>query len=313
MINKKKSITVFAPATIANIACGFDVFGMAIDHIGDEVKIVPNNKNILQIKSISGDRNKLTKDVKENIVAISIQALLDALKSKQGFDIYLKKKMPLSSGLGSSAASSVAGLFAANEYFGKPFTRSELVPFAMEGERIACGTAHADNVAPSLMGGIVLCRNVQPVEVIVLPVPTQLYAVVIHPHYELKTSDSRKALPKKISIKTASLQWANTAGLVHALHTQDYALLGRCVTDHVAEPFRSKLIPHFDAAKSAALESGALACSISGSGPSIFALTKGLLSAKKIAAAMKSVYKKSKMGADVYISKVNTKGAKLIK
>lgn len=313
MTKKKKSITVFAPATVANIACGFDVFGMAIDHIGDEVTIIPNDKNILQIKSITGDNKKLTKNINENIVAISIQALLDALKSNQGFDIYLKKRMPLSSGLGSSAASSVAGLFAANEFFGMPFSRAELVPFAMEGERIACGTAHADNVAPSLMGGIVLCRNVQPVEVIALPVPSQLYAVVIHPHYELKTIDSRKALPKKISIKTASHQWANTAGLVHALHTQDYALLGRCVTDHVAEPFRSKLIPHFDAAKSAALEAGALACSISGSGPSIFALTKGETNAKKIAEAMKSVYKKSKMGADVYISKINSKGAKIIK
>lgn len=310
---KAKKISVFAPATVANIGCGFDILGMAIHGIGDSVTIVPNNSHKLIIKSITGDNKKLTKNVNENIVAISIQALLNHLNSKQGFDIYLKKQMPLSSGLGSSAASSVAGLYAANLFLGSPLSKQELVPFAMEGERIACGTAHADNVAPSLLGGIVLCRNNEKAETISLPVPSQLYVVVVHPHYELKTSDSRKALPKNIDLKTGARQWSNTAAFVHALHTNNYELLADSITDFVAEPHRKSLIPYFDAVKEAALHNGGLACSISGSGPSIFCIAKGKKNADNVAAAMKSVYRKNKMGVDVYVSKVNTKGAQKIK
>jgi len=310
---KAKKISVFAPATVANIGCGFDILGMAIYGVGDLVTIVPNTSEKLIIKSISGDGKKLTKNIHENIVAISIQALLTHLNSKQGFDIYLKKQMPLSSGLGSSAASSVAGLYAANLFLGSPLSKQELVPFAMEGERIACGTAHADNVAPSLLGGIVLCRNNVKAETISLPVPKQLYVVVVHPHYELKTSDSRKALPKKIDLKTGALQWSNTASFVHALHTNNFELLADSITDFVAEPRRKSLIPHFAEVKGAALLNGGLACSISGSGPSIFCIAKGKKNAEKAAAAMKNIYKNNKMGVDVYISNVNTKGAQQIK
>ena len=310
---KAKKISVFAPATVANIGCGFDILGMAIHGVGDLVTIIPNTAEKLIIKSISGDGKKLTKNVHENIVAISIQALLNHLNSKQGFDIYLKKQMPLSSGLGSSAASSVAGLYAANLFLGSPLSKQELVPFAMEGERIACGTAHADNVAPSLLGGIVLCRNNEKAETISLPVPQQLYVVVVHPHYELKTSDSRKALPKKIDLKTGARQWSNTASFVHALHTNNFELLADSITDFVAEPYRKSLIPHFEEVKGVALMNGGLACSISGSGPSIFCIAKGKKNAEKTAAAMKNIYKNNKMGVDVYISNVNTKGAQQIK
>jgi homoserine kinase len=313
MAKKLSKVTVFAPATVANLACGFDVFGLALEMPGDEVTIVPNNKEILQIKKISGDDGKLSADVNENIAAISIQAMLNELNSKQGFDIYLKKKMPLSSGLGSSAASSVAGVFAANEWMGKPYSRKELVKFAVEGERVACGTAHADNVAPSLLGGIVLCRSVFPLDIIELPVPKQLYLVVVHPHVELKTRDSREALPKMIDIKTATAQWANTAATVSALYENDFELLSRSLVDHVAEPGRSKLIPCFDDVKKSALENGALACSISGSGPSVFALVKGSKTMDQVAKAMKSIYKKANLGVDVYCSSINKKGVQVIK
>ena len=310
---KTKKVTVFAPATVANIGCGFDIFGLAIHGIGDTVTLIPNSNKKLIIKSITGDNKKLTKNVNENIVAISLQALLDHLKSNQGFDIYLKKQMPLSSGLGSSAASSVAGLYAANLFLGSPLTKQELVPFAMEGERVACGSAHADNVAPSLLGGIVLCRNNEQAATISLPVPSKLYIVVVHPHYELKTSDSRKALPKHIDLKTGARQWSNTAAFVHSLHTNNYELLADSITDFVAEPNRKKLIPHFDDVKEAALNSGGLACSISGSGPSIFCVAKGKRNALKAALAMKGVYRKNKMKVDVYVSKVNSKGAQKTK
>lgn len=306
------SITVFAPATVANIACGFDVLGLAIDAPGDEVKVAFNRSREIVIRSISGDGGKLSKDPAKNTAAVSIQALLDDLHIDQGFDVFVKKKMPLGSGLGSSAASSVAGLFAANELLGRPYSRRELVPFAMEGERIACGSAHADNVAPSMMGGITLVRSYLPLDIISLPAPKDLYIVVVHPNVEVLTKDSRAVLPKKIDMPTAISQWANTAAFTSGLYTSDFDLIARSVVDFVAEPHRAALIPYFFEVKEAAFDAGALACSISGSGPSIFALAEGKSDAAAIAKSMQSVFRKAKIKNSAFVSKVNTKGVRVI-
>ena len=271
----KKKITVFAPATVANLGCGFDAMGLAIDAPGDELTLELNSLKSLCIRKISGDQKKLSYDPFKNTAAVAIQSLLDALEINQGFDIYLKKKMPLGSGLGSSAASAAAGAFAVNELLGRPFTKVELIRFAMAGEKVASGAAHADNAAPSLLGGIVLIRSYEPLEIISLPIPDKLLIVVVHPDVEVLTKNARAVLPKSIPMKVGIAQWSNTAALVAGLYSDDYELIGRAITDHVAEPYRAGLIPCFNEVKLAALTNGALGCSISGSGPSVFAFCKG--------------------------------------
>ncbi len=308
----KKIINVFAPATVANIGCGFDSMGLAIDAPGDELRLELNSEKKICIRKITGDRKKLSYDPKRNTVSVSIQALLDALEINQGFDIYLSKKMPLGSGLGSSAASSVAGVFAANELLGQPFRKMDLVPFAMAGEKLASGTAHADNAAPSLLGGIVLVRSYDPLEVISLDVPDKLIIVVVHPHVELLTKNSRAVLPKSISLRDGIAQWSNTAALVAGLYTNNFSLIGRAVTDRIAEPHRAALIPCFYDVKASAIIKGALACNISGSGPSVFALVEGKSKAAEIANAMRSAFSKSNIKSTAYISAVNKKGVRKI-
>jgi len=306
---RNRTIKVFAPATVANLACGFDIMGLAIEKPGDVVELTPNTTGEIRIRRITGDAGKLSRDPLLNTVTVSIASFLQAVHSRQGFDIVLKKQMPLGSGMGSSAASSAAGAMAVNEFFGRPFTKEQLVPFAMEGERVACGTAHPDNVAPSLMGGVVLCHASG--RMIPLPVPKQLYVVVLHPSIELLTRDSRNALPKKIALRDAVKQWSNTAALTAAFFNNDMDLLREAMIDVVAEPVRGPLIPGFSEIKEAAMKH-ALACSISGSGPSVFAMASGLQSAQKAGAAMQAVCRKTKIKSRLYISRINTSGAKRI-
>lgn len=308
----KKKITVFAPATVANLGCGFDTMGLAINAPGDELRLEINKENKIRIRKITGDQGKLSYDPKRNTVGVAIQALLNALEINQGFDIYLSKKMPLGSGLGSSAASSIAGAFAANELLGSPFRRTDLVPFGMAGEKVASGAAHADNVAPCLLGGITLIRSYDPLEVISLAVPEKLMVVVVYPHVELLTKNARAVLPKTFSIKDGVAQWSNTAALVAGLYTDNYSLIGRAVTDRIAEPHRAGLIPSFHQVKASAIINGALACSISGSGPSVFALAQKKSDADKIAKAMQAEFSRGKIKSTSYISPVNLKGVKII-
>ena len=220
--------------------------------------------------------------------------------------------MPLGSGLGSSAASAVAGVFAANKLLQNVLSKEQLLPFAMEGERIACGAAHADNVAPCMLGGIVLIRTHNPLDIVTLPCPEKLFITVVHPHVELLTKDARAVLKKKISLKDGIQQWANTASFVAALYEKNYPLIGRSVQDLVAEPYRADLIPKFYKVKEAALANGAIACSISGSGPSIFALSEGKKSCERIAAAMSKAFATAKIASDIYSSSINKSGAKTI-
>ena len=238
--------------------------------------------------------------------------MLEYVDTEFGFDIEIYKNIKAGSGIGSSAASSAGAVFGINELLGRPFTRKELVLFAMQGEKLASGNAHADNVAPALLGGFTLVRSSNPLDIIKIESPSELYATVVHPQIELKTSDARSVLKQNVSLKSAITQWGNVGGLIAGLYTKDYELIGRSLHDEIIEPLRSVLIPGFDLIKQTALENGALGSGISGSGPSIFALSKGKETAEKIGKAMGAVYENMNLPYEIHVSKVNDEGMKVI-
>jgi homoserine kinase len=307
-----KNIRVFAPATVSNVACGFDILGFAIDRPGDEVVIKLRRLPGVVITKITGDGGRLPTDPSKNTASVSVIAMLKQLKSRQGVEIELHKKMPLGSGLGSSAASSVGSVFGLNVLLDTPFKRNDLLPFAMEGERVACGSPHADNVAPSLMGGFVLIRSYHPLDIVKIPTPKNLFCVVVHPQLEIRTEDARKILRKEITLKDAIIQWGNTAGLIAGLMKSDYSLISRSLQDVIIEPARSILIPGFDNIKLVAQRSGALGMSISGSGPSLFAFSTSKRNAVAIGESMLSEFRSLQINGELYISKINKTGPKII-
>ncbi len=307
-----KTIKVFAPATVANVACGFDVLGFAVDAPGDVVTMKLTDKPNIKIAAISGDGGRLPLTAEKNTAGVAVNAFLQHLNIQQGVEITIEKNLPLGSGMGSSAASSAAAVVAINELLNKPFTKEQLVPFAMEAERIACGAAHADNVAPAIMGGFVLIRSYAPLDLIKIPSPENLFCTVITPDIELRTEDARKVLKQEITMKDAILQWGNLAALIAGLMQNDYALIGRSLQDVVVEPMRSLLIPGFEEVKQAALDSGVLGCSISGSGPSIFALSDTDTIAVSAGVAMEKALNNIGLQGKIYTSKVNAEGAKVI-
>ena len=307
-----ESIRVFAPATVANVGCGFDILGFAVDHPGDEAILRKSNKSGLRIARIKGDNGRLSLNPKSNTVGVAIQKYMDHLGSNQGIEIYLHKKMPFESGLGSSAASAVAGVFAVNLLLGVPLDKKALLPFAMEAEKIACGSAHADNVAPSLLGGFVLVRSYRPLDVVEIPTPEDLFCAIVHPQIEVKTKDARDILKKDIKLKDAVIQWGNVAGLITGLIQADYQLISRSMQDVIVEPIRSMLIPGYHQAKQAALEAGALGAGISGSGPSIFSLSEGKENAANVGKAFKAVYDALGIENQIFVSKINLNGPQIL-
>lgn len=308
----KGEVSAFAPATVANVSCGFDILGFAVDSLGDIVTVSKKKAPGLQVVSIKGDGGKLSLDPTKNTCAVAIQALLNELNLEIGLTIDLEKGLPLGSGLGSSAASAVAALIATNRLLGDPFEKSQLLPFAMAAEKIACGVGHADNVAPSLLGGFVLIRDYHPLDVIQLPVPSDLHCLLLHPHFELNTSDSRAVVRDRIAVSQATVQSGNVAGLIAGLFQEDYNLIGRSLRDVIAEPHRAILIPAFHEVKQAVLAAGALGMGISGSGPTLFALTKGEENVQGILDAARSIYDSFGLGVDTYHSSINTRGAYIL-
>ncbi|HKZ37157.1 MAG TPA: homoserine kinase [Chryseolinea sp.] len=306
-----KSIKAFAPATVANVSCGFDIFGFAVEAPADEVVITLTNKPGVTIKQITGDEGRLPLEASRNTSGVAVQAFLKEIESHQGADIVLHKKLPLGSGMGSSAASSVAALIAINHLYDNPFSREQLLPFAMEAERIACGSAHADNVAPSLLGGFVLIRSYSPLDVAKIPTPPGLFCTLVHPHLELKTEDSRRVLKSSVPMKDAITQWGNIAGLVVGLMKPDYGLITRSLQDVIAEPIRAVLIPGFDNIKAVAIHNGALGCGISGSGPTIFSLSTEFEIAERVGAEIQKQFVGMKLRSDVFVSKINQMGARI--
>ena len=306
----ENEIKVFCPATVANVSCGFDVLGVALDSVGDEMIVRKVPQKGIRITKLTGQ--DLPKETLNNVAGVAGNAFLLASDYDGGFEIEINKKIKPGSGIGSSAASSAGAVWAMNHLLGNPFSKTELVKFAMEGERLASDVAHADNVAPALFGGFTFVRSYSPLDIIDIPAPSELYVTIIHPQIEIKTSDSRKILKTTISMETGIKQWGNVGGLVAGLFKEDYDLIGRSLEDHIVEPIRSILIPGFDEVKKNSLEAGALGSGISGSGPSIFAFSKGNETALKVGEAMKTVYDKIGIDYEIHVSKINMEGVKLL-
>lgn len=312
--NNLSEVQVFAPASVANVGCGFDVLGFAIDKPGDEIVARVREKSGVTITGIHGDGGKLPLQVDKNTAGVAATAMLQDITDHLPFGIELElyKKMPLGSGLGSSAASAVAAVVAVNRLLGDPYERKDLLRFAVEGERVACGAAHADNAAASLLGGFIFIRSNHPIDIIPIDFPEELHCTVIHPQIVIRTEDTRKILRKQILLAQAVAQWGNVGALVAGLMKGDYDLIGRALHDEIIEPIRSVLIPGYNQMKSAAMDAGALGCSISGSGPSVFALSISKPEAQKIGAAMQRAVASVGLDSDLYISKINKAGTTVI-
>jgi homoserine kinase len=301
-----EEIRVFCPATIANISCGFDVLGLCLQGVGDEITMRKSLEPGVHIKAIEGADLPLA--TSQNVAGVAALALWNHLELPFGVEMTLVKNIRAGSGIGSSAASAAGAVAGLNYLAGRPLSAVELVPFAMEGERLASGAAHADNVAPALLGGITLVRSYHPLDIVPIHVPAQLVAIVIHPHIELRTADSRSVLKQTVTLQKAIRQWGNVGGLIAGFYQEDYELISRSLVDEIVEPLRSMLIPGFAEVKQAANKAGALGCGISGSGPSIFALVKGMSSGHQVAQAMASVYQGLEIDFDTYVSPINLKG-----
>ena len=308
----KSGLKVFAPASVSNICCGFDILGFAIHGVGDEIIGKVSNQKGLRITKITGDKGRLPLEIDMNTAGVAAKGVYEHLGLDVGIELELRKKMPFGSGLGSSAASAVAGAMIINEMANRPLTKRELLPFAMEGEKLASGSYHTDNVAPSLLGGMTICRDSELFDVHRVYTPKGLYAVVLYPHIEILTKDARAILSDEVSLKQMIKQTGNLGTLLLGMINSDLDLISRSLEDAVIEPQRSKLIPHFYDVKGAAIEKGALGCSISGAGPSIFALCRNSLEAEQVGNAMQNVFTQAKIKSELFISEINTEGAVLV-
>ena len=306
-----KSIKVFCPGSVANISCGFDILGLCLDNIGDEIVVTQTKKKWIEL-DICGDYI-VTRDINKNAASVSALALLKSFKHIDfGFHISVNKKIKPGSGIGSSAASSAGSVFAINELLKRPFTNKELIPFAAEGEYACTNSYHADNITAVLLGGITLVRSNKEFDVVKLKTPLQLFVTIIHPQVEIKTSDSRILVQRKIEISKLTEQASNLGAFISALYNEDYEMISRCIKDIIVEPYRSEIIPEFNNLKKIALESGSIGFGISGSGPSMFSLSKGPKIANDVKINLEKHLQKKNIKYKSYVSIVNDKGIKII-
>ena len=303
-------LKIFAPATVANVSCGFDSLGLAVDAIGDEMTFTKTTEKGVKITNITGA--DLTYNVDENAASAVVKKILTEANADFGVELTIHKGFSPGSGLGSSAASAAGAAFGANQLLGNIYSDLELTKFAMFGEEVACGTPIADNVSAAVYGGFVLVRSYSPLEIIKLPIPSELRVVAIHPQVEVKTKDAREVLPTEIALKDAVTQWANVGGLIAGLYSDNYELIKSSLVDIIVEPVRKTLIPHFDDVKNAATKAGALGAGISGSGPTIFALCKGDDIAQEVYKSIEESYKNTGIDFEMFISKVNQEGIKIL-
>ncbi|MBS1593220.1 MAG: homoserine kinase [Bacteroidetes bacterium] len=304
-----KEVTVKAPGTVANVVCGFDILGFALGEPLDTMTVRVTDTPGVTI--INKDNYDLPTDAQKNVAGVALLAVLDAIKGDiKGFEIESTKVIKPGSGIGSSAASAAAAVVAANHLLGNRFTNAQLVDLAMYGEEIASGSRHADNIAPCIYGGFTLVRSHDPVDIIPIAAPP-LHVTVLHPQIEIKTSEARGILKKKVAMKDAITQWANVAGLIAGLMQRDYDLISRSLTDVIVEPMRSTLIPQFKELKQASLDAGALGGGISGSGPSIFMLSRDEATANKVKQAIQSIYDKVDIDYHVYVTTISDQGVRI--
>jgi len=306
------AVTAFAPATVSNVACGFDVLGFALDAPGDEVTARFAEGGV-RIDGIVNDGGRLPREASKNTAGVAAYALLARVGEKRGVALTVRKGLPLSSGLGGSAASAVGAVVAVDALIGSNLPIDALLACAFEGERLGAGSAHADNIAPCLYGGFVLVRSANPPDIVRLPVPADLAAVVVHPDLEIETARARALLGTQVPLADAIRQWANLGAFVDALHRGDFDLMSRSLEDAVAEPRRAPLVPGLSAIKRAAADAGALGCSLSGSGPSLFALCRGLDAANRVARAMTDAVRLHIAGEpQTYVSAIAPRGARVV-
>jgi len=304
-----KEITIHAPATVANLVCGFDVLGLCLEEPYDIMNVRLLDKRQVIIRTT--DNFPLPSDPSQNTAGAPLLEMLAVLKEDVGFEVIITKQIKPGSGIGSSAASAAGAVVAANELLGNRFSKEELVRFAMFGEKVASGVKHADNIAPCIYGGVTLIRSIFPLDIIPIESP-DLYVSVLHPQIEVRTSDAREILRKEVLLKDAIRQWGNIGGLVAGLMKNDYDLIGRSLEDVIIEPVRSILIPGFDLIKSECREAGAIGGGISGSGPSIFMLSRNETTARTVAEVMKSVYDRIGVSYHIYVTTINRQGVKCI-
>jgi len=302
-------ISVLSPATVSNVVCGFDCLGFALAEPCDEMTVRKIDERIVRITNHDG--YGLPTDPGKNVSGVALKALIDAVGPDFGFEIEIKKHIKPGSGIGSSSASSCGAVVAANKLIGDRFSKLELVRFAMEGEFLASGSRHADNVAPCIYGGFTLVRSTEPLDVVSIDFPP-LFATVIHPQIEIKTAEARAILPKEVPLKDAVRNWSNLGAFVAALAKGDYELLSRSMEDAIVEPVRKSLIPKFDEVKRASLDARALGGGISGSGPSIFMLSTSRDTADRIKAAMSDVYAATDIGYNIYVSEIHPTGVRSV-
>ena len=308
-----RRVGVFAPASISNLGCGFDIFGMALDGIGDQVVVRAAEGAGIVAVSVSGDGGRVPTDPARNAAGLAVQGVLDRLRSEAGVAIEVRKGIPLASGLGGSAASAVAGAVATDALLGGKLDRTALLECAMIGEAKGSGADHADNAAPSLLGGFVLVLPGRPPRMVEVPTPEDLVVAVAHPHMEVETKRARVILGDTITLEAGVQQWGNAAGMVAGMFSGDWELIGRCLCDAVAEPVRARLVPGFEAVRASALEAGAIGAGLSGSGPSVFAFCRGRHVARTVAAAMEGAFQvEAGVQSDVMISGANALGARIL-
>lgn len=305
-----RGIKILAPATIANLVCGFDILGLALNHPQDEMELTLSNKPGLRIQHI--DSYNLPAEPAKNVAGAALIALMEEYEDKSiGFDLVINKIIKPGSGLGSSAASSAGAVVGANHLLNNIFSKQDLVRFAMNGEKVASGVKHADNITPCIYGGVTLIRSIFPLDIIPLAAPP-MYVTVVHPQIEVKTSDARQILRKEVQLKDAIKQWGNIAGLVAGFLQNDYELISRSLEDVIIEPIRSILIPGFDEVKKQCKEAGAMGGGISGSGPSVFMLSKEESTAKNVEQIMKNIYDKIGVDYHTHVTTINNEGVKIL-
>ena len=308
-VGRSRAVTVLAPATIANLVCGFDVLGLALQNPSDIMKVSLSDQPGIRIQH--KDDFDLPVTPAENVAGAALLDMMQELDKNSGFDIVIEKHIKPGSGLGSSAASAAGVVVAVNHLLGNIFSKEDLVRFAMAGEKLASGVKHADNISPGIYGGVTLIRSIFPLDIISLPAPP-MFVAVVHPQIEVKTSDAREILRKEVLLKDAIKQWGNIAGLVAGFMKNDYGLISRSLEDVIIEPVRSMLIPGFDDVKKKSIDAGALGGGISGSGPSIFMLCEKEDTAKKVEKIMKDIYDNTGLAYYTYVTTINNEGIKVV-
>jgi len=304
-----RNVKVKCPATVANLVCGFDILGLALNEPYDimEFKLLDQPQVIIHNK----DNYGLPTDAEKNVAGVVLLSIIERMENKVGFEVTIEKRIKPGSGLGSSAASAAGAAVAANHLLENIFSNEELIQFAMNGEKLASGVKHADNITPCILGGVTLIRSIHPLDIVPLATP-DLFVTVVHPQIEVRTSDARQILRQQVYLKDAIRQWGNIAGLVAGFMKNDHALIGRSLEDVIIEPVRSILIPDFDEVKSKCKEAGALGGGISGSGPSVFMLSTNEKTAKEVETVMKDVYSRIGIDYNTYVTTINNKGVEIL-